>query len=138
MYYVITKGGGGSDLITFNTECNHKQGSTSVQVFLSYLFKPGSGPDRKAAIHLIAVDFSCANSVLNVRQIVNDGDGETMVYQTEGNARNTTHGLVNLVATLVTLSFHAPRRSCRININSRAVSIKGEHLFTFPSGYRRL
>ena len=106
--------------------------------FLSYLFKPGSGPERKAAIHLIAVDFSCANSVLNVRQIGTDGDGETMVYQTERNSRNTTHGLVNLVATLVTLSFHAPRRSCRININSRAVSIKGEHLFTFPSGYRRL
>ena len=45
---------------------------------------------------------------------------EEMVFQTEADVENTTNGLVKVAATAVTFTFHAPRRSCRINIQSSA------------------
>ena len=100
----------------------YKQGLTYISSIL-FFFKPGSGPKRLANIRLMSVDFSCANSILNVRQRRQaNGEEEEMVYQTERDAMNGTDGLVNLSSTLVTFSFHAPRRSCRINIHSKAVS----------------
>ena len=99
-------------------------------MFLYFLFKPGNGLNHQADITLTTVDFSCANSILNVRQKQSNGE-EEMVYQTEKDIKNTTHGLVNLSSTVVSLSFHAPRRSCRINIQSRAVSTNGQYEFHF-------
>ena len=99
-------------------------------LFLYFLFKPGNSLNHQADITLTTVDFSCANSILNVRQKQSNGE-EEMVYQTEKDIKNTTHGLVNLSSTVVSLSFHAPRRSCRINIQSRAVSTNGQYEFHF-------
>ena len=67
---------------------------------------------------LNSVEFSCGNSVLNVRSI--DGDQtEEMKYQTNKDLHNSTF---TTTAVAVTLQFMAPRRSCRINIRASTLS----------------
>ena len=73
--------------------------------------------------------FSCDNSVLNVRKRDKEEDsgmGEVMVYQTERDLNNVEANDTNVIevtSNSISLQFHAPRRSCRINIGSVAIAI---------------
>ena len=75
--------------------------------------------------------FSCDNSVLNVRKrdIEEDDSSmkEVMVYQTERDLNTVEANDTNVIEVTtshsISLQFHAPRRSCRINIGSVAIAI---------------
>ena len=73
--------------------------------------------------------FSCDNSVLNVRKRDKEEDsgmGEVMVYQTERDLNTVEANDTNVIevtSNSISLQFHAPRRSCRINIGSVAIAI---------------
>ena len=74
--------------------------------------------------------FSCDNSVLNVRKRDKEEDsgmGEVMVYQTERDLNTVEANDTNVIEVTtshsISLQFHAPRRSCRINIGSVAIAI---------------
>lgn len=86
--------------------------------------------EKLVSLHLKTVDFSCDNSILNVRTLKRSvikqdlGSGQMeMVYQTE---RDVYNGSLRLEAVAVTFSFQAPRRSCRVNIESEAVAISSK------------
>ena len=64
------------------------------------------------------MEFSCGNSLLNVRSIGED-QTEEMEYQTIEDLRNSTS---ITTAFAVTLQFMAPRRSCRVNILASTLS----------------
>lgn len=59
---------------------------------------------------------------MNVRQRHANGE-EEMIYQTDRDVKNVTD--VVTAAKAVTFTFHAPRRSCRINIMTFASSTQG-------------
>ena len=73
--------------------------------------------------------FSCDNSVLNVRKRDKEEDSmvEVMVYQTERDLNTVEANDTNVIEVTtshsISLQFHAPRRSCRINIGSVAIAI---------------
>ena len=74
--------------------------------------------------------FSCDNSVLNVRKRDKEEDDssmkEVMVYQTERDLNTVEANDTNVIevtSNSISLQFHAPRRSCRINIGSVAIAI---------------
>lgn len=75
--------------------------------------------------------FSCDNSVLNVRKRDKEEDDssmkEVMVYQTERDLNTVEANDTNVIEVTtshsISLQFHAPRRSCRINIGSVAIAI---------------
>ena len=70
---------------------------------------------------LISSDFSCGNSLLNVRQKGVE-KGEEMIFQTND---DLTNGSLKTVAAQIRIEFMAPRRSCRLNIqvNARSTSL---------------
>ena len=70
---------------------------------------------------LISSDFSCGNSLLNVRQKGLE-KGEEMIFQTND---DLTNGSLKTVAAQIRIEFMAPRRSCRLNIqvNARSTSL---------------
>ena len=70
---------------------------------------------------LIYSDFSCGNSLLNVRQKGVE-KGEEMIFQTND---DLTNGSLRTVAAQIRIEFMAPRRSCRLNIqvNARSTSL---------------
>ena len=78
--------------------------------------------------------FSCDNSVLNVRKRDKEEEeedstsmaAEVMVYQTERDLNTVEANDTNVIevtSNSISLQFHAPRRSCRINIGSVAIAI---------------
>ena len=70
--------------------------------------------------------FSCDNSILNVRKR-DEENMEVMVYQTERDLNTVEANDTNVIEVTtshsISLQFHAPRRSCRINIGSVAIAI---------------
>ena len=65
--------------------------------------------------------FSCDNSILNVRKR-DEENREVMVYQTERDVQANETFLIEVKSSSIYLQFHAPRRSCRINIGSEAIA----------------
>ena len=56
-----------------------------------------------------------------------DEEKEMMVYQTERDVQANETGLIEVTnKKSISLQFHAPRRSCRINIHSEAVAMGKE------------
>lgn len=94
--------------------------SSSCENGCTILFQ-ASGHDKQAQVRIESVNFSCANSILNVRQKHANGR-EEMVFQTQSDVTNVTHGLITVSSYDISLSYHAPRRSCRINIKAAAFS----------------
>jgi hypothetical protein len=121
--------------ITSGTSCPTLPISWKIQVLFLFslsLFLFGSyghfyflqaSSKKLVDFRLRSVDFSCANSILNVRK--NDGgesNDEEMVYQTETDTVNEASNIINATTNSISLQFHAPRRSCRVNIRLIAYS----------------
>ena len=100
----------------------------SIICIIVFLFQP-SGKQKSANVTLLGVSFSCANSILNIRRRQEPDGIEEMIYQTESDMSNSTSLMTSALGEeALTFEFHAPRRSCRVNIKSRA-SASGQ-LFT--------
>lgn len=83
---------------------------------LPITWKVKAGINHQVQIQLQTVEFSCANSLLNIR--TNDGGERSLdelAYQTDMDVWPNKDNF-NVTGKQVTLQFHAPRRSCRINL----------------------